>query len=145
MVGGVRLAEIKVLPTKRNFTAPAAAHPLTAQFGNLAELLGYDLSENPGVLNVRLVWRALSETSTSYTVFVHALDADGKVIGQADVAPGTDNWAAGEVVTADYELPLPVPASKLEVGLYDARDGSRLQACTDTLACADHLELPLSG
>jgi mannosyltransferase len=144
-VGGVRLADVKVLPARRNFTAPAVAHPLAVQFGDVAELLGYDLSVDPGLLHVHLVWKALAETSTSYTVFAHALDADGKVIGQADIALGTDNWAAGEIVSADYQLPLPGPASKLEVGLYDARDGSRLQACAAASACADHLELPLSG
>jgi hypothetical protein len=139
-----RLATIKVLPTKRLFSAPPIAHPSAARFGDVAQLLGYDAAPTSGGVHLRLVWKSLGETNASYTVFVHALSDDGKILAQVDTPPGTDSWDTGEIVPADYSLSVSGDYT-LEIGMYDPKSGARLPVCTGTSACAqpaDHLDLP---
>ena len=66
---------------------------------------------------------------TSYTGFVHLLDANGQIVAQDDHVPlrsqyPTTRWVGGEVVEDRYELRLPSDLSPdeytLEIGLYDA-------------------------
>jgi 4-amino-4-deoxy-L-arabinose transferase-like glycosyltransferase len=133
------LGRVEVQGRARNFSVPPIGHPLTASLGGQAELLGYDVEPEllrpGGLLRLTLYWRALSEMETSYTVFVHLLDDRNRIIGQRDSIPGngalpTTGWATGEVITDTYEVPIPgnVPAGKylLEVGMYDAATGKRL-------------------
>jgi len=144
MAGDVRLATVRVLPPKRLFSPPPVPHAVSARFGEVAQLLGYDAEPSASGLRLRLTWKALSETPVSYTVFVHVLSDDGKIRAQVDVPPGTDNWDAGEFVTTSYDLPVS-PDSKLAVGLYDPRTGARLPVCSGASGCAeaaDHVELP---
>ncbi len=143
LAGQDRLALVKVLPTKRLFSAPPIAHRATARFGEVAQLLGYETDATPGGVHVRLLWKAIAETTVSYTVFVHALGDDGKILAQVDVPPGTDNWDAGEVVPADYNLSVS-SGYTLEIGMYDTLAGTRLLVCPGVSGCAqpaDHLEL----
>ena len=66
----------------------------------------------------------------SYAVFVHALDASGAIIAQADgltlggTRP-TTSWVMGEVLTDRYNLPLK-GAARMELGLYDPLTRQRL-------------------
>ena len=66
---------------------------------------------------------------TSYTGFVHLLDAGRQIVAQDDHGPlqnqyPTTQWAGGEVVEDRYVLRLPpdLPPGEytLEIGLYDA-------------------------
>ncbi|MFI5265761.1 MAG: hypothetical protein ACHQ7M_00125, partial [Chloroflexota bacterium] len=126
-VDGIRIGSVHVLPVSRSFTPPPAlAHQVHARFGDIVELLGYDAQPRAGALQVQLTWQALADGDASYTVFVHALGPDGKVVSQADVAAGTDRWIKGQVVTTSYDLSNPPLGYRLEVGLYDAPSGKRL-------------------
>ncbi|HEX6512266.1 MAG TPA: hypothetical protein VF157_08210, partial [Chloroflexota bacterium] len=144
LAGQTQLAKVRVLPTKRLFSPPPMPHVSNARFGDVAQLLGYDLEPGAGGIQLRLVWKALNETPVSYTVFVHALGDDGKIRAQVDQAPGTDHWDSGQIVPASYAL----AASgdyKLEIGMYDAAKGTRLPVCMAVSGClepADHLDLP---
>lgn len=126
-VDGVIVGQVQVLAVERSFSPPAASRPVAAQFGEVAELVGLDVSRQGAALQVKLAWRALDETETSYTAFVHVLDKDGRVVSQVDRPPGTDRWVKGQVATITYDLP---PASaepvQLEIGLYDQPSGKRL-------------------
>lgn len=82
-----------------------------------------------------LFWRALEETSTSYTVFVHVVGPDGIIRGQWDSIPGagqvpTSGWLTGEVVTDAYMIPMEQSAPPwkytIYVGMYDPLTGKRL-------------------
>ena len=73
---------------------------------------------------------------TSYSVFVHLLDEAGRVQGQRDRVPmegraPTTGWIAGQIVVDEYEVPLdadaPAGTFRIEVGMYDAREMTRLQ------------------
>jgi len=86
-------------------------------------------------LSLTLYWKALAEMDTSYTVFIHLLDAEDKIWGQRDSLPGngalpTTGWLPGEVIADAYNVPIhpeapPGPYS-IEIGMYQAETGQRL-------------------
>jgi hypothetical protein len=133
------LGGITVQETARSFEVPPIAHPLTATLGSRVELLGYDLFVDavaPGdTLRLTLIWRALAEMDTDYTVFTHLLAPDGSMTGQQDAQPlggsyPTSLWLPGEVVRDVYDIPVrpdaPAGEHRLEVGMYVAQTGTRL-------------------
>jgi hypothetical protein len=127
------LAPIHVLPTSRTFTPPQPQAPRHANFDDKATLLGADLAPGPvpagGVLPATLYWQATADMDIPYTVFVHLIGSDGKVVAWDDAEPEggarpTISWVPGEFITDRHELLLPadLPPGNyvVEVGLYDA-------------------------
>lgn len=142
--------------TTRLYEAPPMAHPLMATMGSQVDLLGYDLEPSPPragqALTVTLYWRARAMPAGDYKVFVHLVDADGRMLAQHDAAPAnwtrpTTGWAVGEVVIDEHTLTLPpeAPAGdyRLYVGLYDAVTLQRLpvQAGSGHVVSGDRLLL----
>ena len=125
-VNDIRIGNLHVLALARSFTPPPLAHEVHVRFGDVAELLGYDAQPQAGTLHVQLTWQALADGERAYTVFVHVLGPDGKLVSQVDIPAGTDRWVKGQVLTATYDLPSPPPGYRLEAGLYDAPSGKRL-------------------
>jgi mannosyltransferase len=129
----VDLTAIQVLPTDRVYTSP---QPEVSRRMNLDEktlLLGADLAPEPvavgGMLRVTLYWQALVELDIPYTVFVHLLDTQGRVVTGRDGEPvfgtrPTTGWVPGEFITDPHDVPIPgdLPPGEyvIEVGLYDA-------------------------
>ncbi len=126
------LASVQIKGVKRSFALPRPSVPVNASFGNVAELIGIDLSPAPAKpkenLSVILYWKALRETEKSWTVFVHLLSPDGRLLAQDDGPPArgerpTTGWIAGEVVEDQHFITLPsdIPPGlyRLEIGLYD--------------------------
>jgi uncharacterized membrane protein len=121
-----------VLYRRRPLPALTPTRALDANFSNLARLTGVTLEPavpHPGdTLQVTLYWQALISTSVPYTVFVHLLDASGRLVSQKDAMPmsnqhPTTEWQAGEtVVDGIYDLALDEHATPgeyaLEIGLY---------------------------
>ncbi len=116
----------------RLFTTPPIEHPVEFYLGDKIGLLGYDLNPKrlrPGeAIAVTLYWKALDEIRTSYTVFNHLLDLQGRVQGQRDGIPGrgqmpTTEWYPGEIVIDRYYVLLdphaPPGEYTLEAGVYD--------------------------
>jgi hypothetical protein len=125
----------------RTFEAPPFQQAVGANFDDKALLLGYDLPtaevSAAQTLPLTLIWHSLtSDMRASYTVFVHLVGADGKIVAQADKEPGrrskrpTSSWVRHEVVVDPIELTLSpdtLPGTyRLVLGLYLATDGSRL-------------------
>jgi hypothetical protein len=135
------LGPLRVTVTERSFTVPDVARPYPATFGNEIRLLGYNLIplDKPEQYQLDLIWQAQTEPGNDYTVFVHLLQAGGSCnpcLWQQDVMPQqnqypTSRWLADEVVTDSYQITLPpeTPAGsyQLEIGLYIAETGQRLQ------------------
>jgi hypothetical protein len=109
--------------------------------GDGVRLLGYDLASEEtqagGIVDLTLYWQCVQEMDTSYTVFVHITDSEGKIVGQWDSIPQggglpTTTWVAEEVVVDAYNVPVALDASPgsytLSVGMYDGRTGERLAA-----------------
>ena len=107
--------------------------------GNEVTLLGYDLEVSGarpgGTVRLVLYWRAERQMGEDYTVFVHLLDADGRILGQQDSEPEggfyrTSFWDVGEVVRDEHELTIDADAMpgehRIEVGMYVLATGQRL-------------------
>jgi len=86
------------------------------------------------VLQLSLVWEALSPLDRRYKVFVHVLDAEGHIVGQRDAEPSggrlTPTWRPGEEIV-DHHGVLILPGTppglhQLAIGLYDLETGQRL-------------------
>jgi len=123
----------------RTFKVPPIQHPMELNLGDKVELLGYALDATElkagGMLSLTLYWKALAEIDTSYTVFIHLLDAEDKIWGQRDSVPGngalpTTGWLPGEIIVDQYEVPIQPDASPgqygIEIGMYQAETGERL-------------------
>jgi hypothetical protein len=113
-------------------------NPITDNFANKIELIGYDLdrrSARPGeALRLTLFWQASGPIAKNYSVFAH-VRGEGETLWagqdgwpQQGAAP-TSTWRQGEVVRDSYQLALkpntPHGQYAIEVGLYDA-SGERL-------------------
>jgi hypothetical protein len=96
-------------------------------------------------LRAKLFWQARGALDEDFTVFVHLVDARGKIVAQKDDQPQrgaypTSLWDAGEVVVDEYALTIPREAApgayRVLIGVYRASDGARLSVQGD-----DHLVL----
>jgi hypothetical protein len=113
---------------------PPHAEPVTAVFGANINLLGYEMGQDSSILNLTLYWQSQSRLDLPYTIFIHAIDPQGTLIAQQDGMPQnghlpTTCWRPGEIVSDSHQLTLPEDESgpyTLLLGVYDARDGSRL-------------------
>jgi hypothetical protein len=133
--GSAELGQVKVVAPERSYALPEMAHTLEAELGEAVALLGYDVTGLDGpVVGLTLYWRSTREIDTDYTVFVHVLAADGRLVGQADSMPQggtypTSLWAAGEVIADPYQIPVapgaPLPWS-FRVGMYLPTTGEGL-------------------
>lgn len=134
------LGSIDISSQARTFELPhPPQYPLDLRLGDGIELVGYDLPQAQvaprGIVPLTLYWRSLAPVEHSYTVFVHLLDPSGQVQGQQDTTPAggsalTSGWIPGQVVVDEYALPVsalaPPGPHQIEVGMYDARDMTRL-------------------
>jgi len=117
-----------------NFATPQPQLPANVDFAQQIKLVGADLNSASDNLSLNLYWQALTQPEHAYTVFVHVLDAQGKLIAQQDNMPVHDQlltscWQPGEQVTDPYTIALPASSSSaasIEVGLYRLDTGERL-------------------
>ncbi len=138
----------------RLFTAHPEAQPyyrsLNVDFESGVRLIGSYVTINgnpqptqaaPGDwLRVTLVWSSTMPLPTDYTVFVHALDADGQLVAQHDGPPDdgatpTSQWRSDRTVwdVHEFQVPADSPAAAVEIraGLYDAETGQRASIVDD--------------
>ncbi|MFN8534997.1 MAG: glycosyltransferase family 39 protein [Dehalococcoidia bacterium] len=130
--GNVIIGRVKVAAT----TSPTPpGRPLAARFGDGITLAGYDVGDvdcrESCRRSLRLVWTADRPPSAAYTVFVHVLDRDGRLLAQIDSPPAnyrrpTDLWEAGETIEDIRLIPTPSGAVRLAIGLYRPDTGQRL-------------------
>jgi hypothetical protein len=149
----------------RQFSVPPLAHPLQADLGGNVRLLGYDLANGRGFgeggridvepgdsLELTLYWQTLAPMDVSYTVFTHLLDPNSMIWGQHDSVPGggtlpTTSWVADQVIEDHYVIAVkpdaPAGEYSIEVGMYDAVTGQRLEVLsTAGEAMGDRVLIP---
>jgi len=135
----VELGQVRIVAGEHLFEPPPMARELRVRFGDVAELLGYDLGRTEVTwgepVTVTLYWRALDGAATAdYTVFTHILAADGRLVGQHDGLPAggtrpTPGWLPGEVIVDRHPMAFRefyVGPARIEVGLYDAATMERV-------------------
>ncbi|MBI5302822.1 MAG: glycosyltransferase family 39 protein [Chloroflexi bacterium] len=138
------LGAIKVAPSTQVAYTPRVR--VAAPFGDAIELAGYDADTTQDEIRIVLYWRARAAIESDYKVFVHALDANDKIIAQADRQPQDGNyptsiWSAGELISDEYVLRMPAqPSYRLALGLYRLDTGERLP-----VGVSDHLELTIGA
>jgi len=116
---------------------PAVPLEATADLVNGIHLDGSRISaldaRPGGGLCIELDWRGEADVLDAYTVFVHVMDAEGRLVAQTDQELGTDTVSSASVdgeaaLVEQHGLVLPPDTSPGEyhvnVGLYGA-DGSR--------------------
>jgi 4-amino-4-deoxy-L-arabinose transferase-like glycosyltransferase len=126
------LGWITVTQTERLYEVPEMETAVNSTFGH-----EINLSPNADGYVLDLIWQTQTTPTTNYTVFVHALNPDGSCCAwQQDVMPRqntypTSRWLPDEVVVDSYQITLPEDAEAgeylIEVGLYIAENGTRLQ------------------
>ena len=107
--------------------------PPRADFGEEMRLISLDFDVQANRLS--LLWEALRFIEQDYTAFVHVLDAEGELVGQADVYPElpTRYWRFGERFATEHRLnfisDLPEGTYEVIVGWYqnDGVDYPRLE------------------
>ncbi len=167
----------KITPTVARFKVSdphqmASSVPAEWSWDNQLEMLAFDVSEfqfgipiseppasvpspslRPGdVIQVRYSLRAQIDNLPDYTVFMHLVNAEGKVTAQYDGQPydgeyPTSLWDAGEVVSDEFAIVIPhdAPAGDytLEFGIYRNSDNGRLPVSGSALGnvrgAGDHL------
>ncbi len=153
-IGRVTLGPFKLAALPTSATELQAARPADVRFGDQIGLVGYTFGDaRPGgALSLTLYWKALARPMHDYTVFVHLLDAEGKVRAQVDTQPRggaypTSEWDNGEIVRDEFALKLPAdlaPGSYgLELGLYEYPSLVRLVVVgASNQVLGDHWVLP---
>ncbi len=111
-----------------------------AVFGK-GELLLADLEVSGGAypgrsVRIALVWQCVKPLPKDYNIFLHVLDAGGRMVAQKDELLKDDDgrptgkWLPGEVVRKEYVLRIPSgppnPPYRLTTGLYLWQTGERL-------------------
>lgn len=139
------LAELDINNITRAYTLPAdVVVALDSQWEPLT-LVGMspgELAASPGDSpEVTLYWKKNAAHGEVYSVFVHLLNEDGRIVAQADHWPGglpTDILDAGQIVTDRFGLPLPAHLApgtyRMRIGLYLTESGVRLPVLSDNLA-----------
>lgn len=130
----ITLGHLVVEPWPLVTDLPKAQTVIEANFGDIAQLYGYDAQLSATELDLTLYWQAQTQPTASYLVFVHLLDANGNVVTQADRIPvdglrPSKSWRPGEVLADSYKLAITseaTPPFQLFVGLYQPDDGQRL-------------------
>ncbi|MBK8988395.1 MAG: hypothetical protein IPM39_20400 [Chloroflexi bacterium] len=129
------LGALTITAPDRLFTTPPLDIPLNAQFNTLTTLLGVNFTPGlPVSLTPTLIWRAETETPTSYRVFVHLVDEAGQIVAQSDGEPAgwtrpTTGWLPDEIILDAHTLDLssvPPGVYQINVGLYDPVGGGRV-------------------
>jgi hypothetical protein len=130
-VGDVRFVVYAV--PREPATAPET--PVAVQFGDEIRLNGYALRGEAlpagDIVQVTLFWEALRPIDQRYKVFLHLVDAEGRLVAQRDSEPGgglalTTNWRPGEPIVDNHGLLVPPETPPgtytLRLGLYDLAD-----------------------
>ena len=133
--------------------APAGEEGIFTTAGAVREPPDEQLLPAGSSLRVDLYWEVLHEMDQNYTVFVHALNSEGTILGQHDGWPAdahrpTSVLPAGEVFRDVHYLTLSEPPMlsditldgiELRIGLYESLDGEILQDSSQQ----DYVEIPI--
>ncbi len=132
------MGEVEVTPWPLVTELSDDMTPISAAFGSIVRLSGYDLSHSAEeiVLYLNLAWQVQAQPDDNYALFVHLIEPEsGTIAAQVDAVPGNGlrpsrGWRATEVITDTIALPipsdLPLAGYQINIGFYNPDDGTRL-------------------
>jgi len=129
------IGQVEVQTVQREFKRPEVEVPAEASFGDKLRLLGYDMEQSTGELDITLHWQALRRMEVAYKFFVHLLDVEtGEPVAQVDFMPRdwtypTHWWEQDEFVSDEITLAISdVPPGRypVAIGVYNPDTGARL-------------------
>ena len=94
-----------------------ATPPAIARYEEGIELAGALMPwQDEDALRLLLFWRRTEPIADDYTVFVHVVDAGGRMVGQWDQVPAgdtapTSSWPDDGVILDEYNIPLSLDGS----------------------------------
>jgi hypothetical protein len=114
------ITQLSITAPTRTFAPPPVDIETNTRLGNVATLIGVTQSPNHPVT---LIWRAETETHTSYHVFLHLIGPDGALVAQSDGIPAnwtrpTTGWLPGEYITDAHTITIPPDAPAGDYTLY---------------------------
>jgi 4-amino-4-deoxy-L-arabinose transferase-like glycosyltransferase len=131
LAGGQEFATVVALkvPLPANDAVPV--HKADAHLGDLIDLVGYTLTPAVSGLEVTLFWQARDAPQADFNVFVHLVDAEDRIVAQADAQPldgqyPTSIWGKGERVVDTRIVVAPPGQYRVYVGLYGLDTLTRL-------------------
>ena len=144
------IATLEVSALARQLTPPPMQVTTSVTFGQVLDLLGYDVHREPDSLHLTLHWQARDRLDY-FKFFVHLYDTQsGDLVTQYDTVPKewtypTNWWEAGEVVSDEITLPsdtIPAGVYRIAVGVYNPDTLERLPVQTESgPPSGDHFEL----
>jgi hypothetical protein len=102
---------------------------LPVNFGESAELIGYDVKRAGNRLTLITYWRAGDRVVTPLQLFVHAIGPDGSIVAQQDrLDVPAYSWHSGDVIAQVHQIDLPpdIERSEIAIGLYNPASNTRL-------------------
>ncbi|GIW05646.1 MAG: hypothetical protein KatS3mg060_0451 [Dehalococcoidia bacterium] len=126
---------LTVAGRERRFTPPVLERPAGETLGGVATLLGWSSRRVGNDVQIELVWQAAATPDRNWSVFLHFIGADGRIVTQRDGPPvggeaPTASWLAGEIIVDRRTLPAPASPVRVVVGLYDPSTGERAPSPT---------------
>ncbi|MCS7002471.1 MAG: hypothetical protein NZ518_06450, partial [Dehalococcoidia bacterium] len=125
------IGEISVSARPRSATIPPGFTAVAIPAADFATLAGWATERRGDQLVVRLAWRSTARTDQNWTVFVHLVTPDGRLIANQDGPPAsgaapTRSWLPGEIVVDEKAVTPPSDGPVLiRVGFYDNVSGRR--------------------
>jgi mannosyltransferase len=125
----VTLGRVEIISPSHEFAAPPMQASVGAVAGDAIRLAGVSFEPTPlqagQPLTVTLYWQPIKDIYTSYTVFIHLLDAGGSISAQYDRRPvdgkrPTTGWVPGEFIADSYHFAALPAGAQIAVGWYDA-------------------------
>jgi hypothetical protein len=97
--------------------------PLAVTLDDTIQLVGYTLEKAALNWTLTLYWQPDTQPEQDWIVFVHALDAENKLITQRDEIPNggqtpTWSWLPGQLIQTQHALQLPAEPATLNIGMY---------------------------
>ncbi len=120
---------------------PNSLQRVDINYDGKMKLLGYDVTPRRAppddAVTLTLYWQSLAHMDDDYSIGIHLLDANQRVVGARDSYPGhgllpTRLWSAGQFLRDPYWLPIAADAvpgvAQIQISLYTREDKRDLPA-----------------
>lgn len=131
------ISSMTVSAPERSYDPPSPDFTSQETWDNGIILLGYDLDISSDT-QLTLYWNTDAPIQQNLRVFVHVIDAEGRIIAQSDRIPAdwtrpTTGWAVGEFITDVHTL-TSTEGDQLRLGWYDPITNQRVLLTSDAEA-----------